>query len=195
MEYDVRSAETLRWGLERRGQVGALVVLAVVLLYLLVPKAVNAHVHGAETTVEAGDHFMLDAIGDGSAKLDLSALAGWTLPPSASDDSVLVTRGDAKVSMRLVGNVRNPALAFDRLPRVLRLSDPKATWSRTGEFRGHRGLTGYRGEFTTSTRTGSLFLAGRDETALFVLVSAPSSELEDARDAAETVLDTAEINP
>jgi len=193
MQHGRRRADRLRLGLERRGWFGALAVLAVVLVYLLVPSAVNAHVADPARVLDTGDSAQLDAPGDESAKLDLSPLAGWTRRVTASSDTLVAIRGQSRVSLRLVTGIEDQAVAFDRLPRVLRMSSWSAHWSRTGEFRTGRGLTGYRGDFSTGKTTGSLFLAGRDGTALFAIVSAPAADLTAATDAAESVLQSAEV--
>ncbi|MCO1576509.1 hypothetical protein M8C13_12185 [Crossiella sp. SN42] len=135
---------------EWRGLWGALGVLAGVFGMLVLPLLADATVAEPAVLVRAGDEALLrSADGAGSARVDLSPLAGFRQAASQPPDSVSAAQGGASCTVELKTGVVDPAVTFARIGRLYALQGRPVT--PVGELRTANGLTGLAGEFDGGT--------------------------------------------
>ncbi|MCK2239133.1 MULTISPECIES: hypothetical protein [unclassified Crossiella] len=172
----------------RVGLGGALLVLLGVLAMTFGPDLINATVPSRTPPVQAGDTRVINT-GEARVSLDLTPLAGWTQSPGTNPTGFTLTRSADRLSVEVKSGVQNGRIALERYLRGLGVTEPALRWQLTGEVRTTTGLTGHQAGFDLRERHGTVWLLGRDSTAVILNLVGP----RDTEPGIGTLLDLVEV--
>lgn len=93
------------------------------LLMIVVPAGLAAAYPIPATKIAKGEGVRLSTPGAMAVSLSLDPLAGWTRPRQRTRAQVDARRGDAEVSIKVIGNVDDPGVTLLRVARLQRIPD------------------------------------------------------------------------